>query len=41
VSSKVSLLIMTGIGDSSQAERMMAGAREAITLDLVDRALAA
>jgi len=32
---------MTGIGDSSQAERMMAGAREAITLDLVDRALAA
>jgi CTP:molybdopterin cytidylyltransferase MocA len=32
---------MTGIGDNSQAERMMAGAREAITLDVVDRALAA
>jgi len=41
VSSKVSLLIMTGIGEGSQAERMMGGAREAITLDMVDRALAA
>jgi CTP:molybdopterin cytidylyltransferase MocA len=30
---------MTGIHNSSQAERMMAGAREAITMDLVDRAL--
>jgi len=33
------LIIMTGIRNSSQAERMMAGAQEAITLDLVDRAL--
>lgn len=39
MSSRISLLIMTGVSNSSQAERMMAGAREAITLDLVDRAL--
>ena len=39
MSSRVSLLIMTGIRNSGQAERMMAGAREAITLDLVERAL--
>jgi CTP:molybdopterin cytidylyltransferase MocA len=39
--SRVSLLIMTGVGDGDQVEQMMTGAREAITLDLVDRALAA
>jgi len=39
MSSRVSLLIMTGIRNSGQAEWMMAGAREAITLDLVERAL--
>ncbi len=39
--SRVSLLIMTGVGDGDQVEQMMAGARQAITLDLVDRALAA
>jgi CTP:molybdopterin cytidylyltransferase MocA len=39
--SRVSLLVMTGVGDGDQVEQMMAGARKAITLDLVDRALAA
>lgn len=38
--SQVSLLVMTGVGDGGQVEQMMAGAREAITRDLVDRALA-
>ncbi len=41
MSSRVTLLIMTGVGNGSLAEQMMAGAREAITRDLVDRALAA
>ena len=39
MSSRVSLLIMTGIGNGSQAELMMARARQAITLDVVSRAL--
>ncbi len=38
--SQVSLLVMTGVGDGGQVEQMMTGAREAITRDLVDRALA-
>jgi len=38
MSSRVSLVIMTGVHQGSQAEQMMSGAREAITLDLVDRA---
>lgn len=41
MSSRVSLVIMTGVHQENQAEQMMAGAREAITLDLVDRALKA
>lgn len=39
MSSRVSLIIMTGVHQNSQAERMMAGAHVAITLDLVERAL--
>jgi len=39
MSSRVSLLIMTGIGNGSQPERMMGRARQAITLDVVSRAL--
>jgi hypothetical protein len=38
MSSRVSLIIMTGVHQGSRAEQMMSGAREAITLDLVDRA---
>lgn len=36
---KVSMLIMTGSGEGSEAERMVAQARQAITLDTVDKAL--
>lgn len=39
MTSRVSLIIMTGVHRESQVEQMMAGARVAITLDLVDRAL--
>jgi len=38
--SQVSLVIMTGSGGDSEVERMVALARQAITLDTVDRALA-
>jgi hypothetical protein len=38
--SKVSLVIMTGSGGGSEVERMVALARQAITLDTVERALA-
>jgi hypothetical protein len=34
------LLIMTGISEGSEPERMVSQARQAVTLDLVDRALA-
>ena len=37
--SGVSLLIMTGSGEGSEVERMVAQARQAITLDTVDKAL--
>ena len=33
------LLIMTGVSEGSQPERMVNGARQAVTLDLVERAL--
>jgi len=36
--SKVTLLIMTGIHTTSEVETMMAGARQAITQDLIERA---
>ena len=39
MSSKVSLVIMTGVRLGGEVEQMMADAREAITLDLVERAL--
>lgn len=38
--SQVSLVIMTGSGGDSEVERMVARAREAITLDTVEKALA-
>ncbi|MBC8249754.1 MAG: hypothetical protein H8E90_08760 [Anaerolineales bacterium] len=38
--SKVSLVIMTGSSEGSEVERMVALARQAITLDTVERALA-
>ena len=38
--SQVSLVIMTGSGGGSEVERMMALARQAITLDTIERALA-
>ena len=37
--SGVSLLVMTGSGEGSEVERMVAQARQAITLDTVDKAL--
>jgi CTP:molybdopterin cytidylyltransferase MocA len=37
--SVISLLIMTGSGEGSEVERMVAQARQAITLDTVDKAL--
>jgi CTP:molybdopterin cytidylyltransferase MocA len=37
--SRVALLIMTGSGKGSEVERMVAQARQAITLDTVDKAL--
>ena len=37
---KISLVIMTGSGGGSEVERMIGRAREAITLDTVERALA-
>lgn len=37
--SKVSLLVMTGSGKGSEVERLVAQARQAITLDTVDKAL--
>jgi len=37
--SRVSLLIMTGSSEASEVERMVAQARQAITLDTVDKAL--
>ena len=37
--SGVSLIIMTGSGEGSEVERMVAQARQAITLDTVDKAL--
>jgi hypothetical protein len=37
---RVDLVVMNGQGGDSEAERMVDGARRAITLDLVDRALA-
>jgi len=40
VHTQVGLLIMTGNTEGSSAERMVAGARRAITCDLVERALA-
>lgn len=40
VHTQVGLLIMTGNTEGSPAERMVAGARRAITCDLVERALA-
>ncbi|MFZ5917247.1 MAG: hypothetical protein ACOYZ7_09960 [Chloroflexota bacterium] len=40
MSSKVSLIVMTGVSQGGEAEEMMAGARIAITMDLVERALA-
>jgi hypothetical protein len=36
--SEVTLLIMTGVRDTSETERMMAAARQAITQDLIERA---
>jgi len=36
--SEVTLLIMTGIRNASQVETMMAGARQAITQDIIERA---
>jgi hypothetical protein len=36
--SEVTLLIMTGVHDTSQLEMMMAGARQAITKDIIERA---
>jgi CTP:molybdopterin cytidylyltransferase MocA len=36
---KVTMLIMTGSGEGSEVERMVAQARQAITLDTVDKAL--
>jgi CTP:molybdopterin cytidylyltransferase MocA len=39
MSSRVSLIIMTGVHQAGLVERMVDGAREAITLDLVGRAL--
>ena len=39
MSSQVSLIIMTGVGHDGEAAEMMAGARVAITQDLVARAL--
>jgi hypothetical protein len=36
---RVSMLIMTGSGEGSEVERMVAQARQAITLDTVDKAL--
>ena len=36
--SEVTLLIMTGVHDTGQLEMMMAGARQAITKDIVERA---
>jgi CTP:molybdopterin cytidylyltransferase MocA len=39
MSSNVSLIIMTGVGRDGEAAEMMAGARVAITRDLVERAL--
>lgn len=39
VSSRVSMIIMTGLHGDSEVERMVAGAQAATTLDLVDRAL--
>ena len=39
-SSKVSLVIMTGSSEGSEVERMVSLARQAITLDTVERALA-
>jgi hypothetical protein len=35
---QVTLLIMTGVHNASEAEAMMAGARQAITQDIIDRA---
>jgi hypothetical protein len=35
---EVTLLIMTGVRNSSEAEQMMAGARQAITRDIIERA---
>jgi CTP:molybdopterin cytidylyltransferase MocA len=37
--SRVAMLIMTGSGEGSEVERMVAQARQAITLDTVDKAL--
>jgi CTP:molybdopterin cytidylyltransferase MocA len=37
--SRVVMLIMTGSGEGSEVERMVAQARQAITLDIVDKAL--
>jgi len=37
--SRVAMLIMTGSGDGSEVERMVTQARQAITLDTVDKAL--
>ena len=37
--SRVAVLIMTGSGEGSEVERMVAQARQAITLDTVDKAL--
>lgn len=36
--SEVTLLIMTGVHEASEVERMMAGARQAITQDTIERA---
>ena len=33
------LLIMTGVSEGSEPERMVSGTRQAVTLDLVERAL--